>query len=188
MPLEAQLEASSAGVQPDRPVSVKGSEHSPFDPVRDVVQRTGGLQLVFIQRLGRIFHAARATRERERRGDQRRGDARAADRAPVQHVFHFRFFIAVFTFRARVVDGDPRIGVRVRGDIGDGTFRRRSQPPTSRTRSAARAARRTPHCSHHPSRRRRSRPSRPPTRCPCPRLSRVPPTATTCGEDAGKLA
>ena len=40
----------------------------------------------------------------------------------------FGFFVAVFTFRARVVDGDPGIWVSVRGDVRDGAFGAAADP------------------------------------------------------------
>jgi len=59
------------------------------------VQRSWALHLIFIQRLGGIFDFVGSPGKREGRGDQRRGHARTADRAPVEHVLHFGFFVAV---------------------------------------------------------------------------------------------
>ena len=92
------------------------------------MQRSWALHLVLIERLGGIFHTVGSPGERKGRGDERRGNARAAERAPVEHVLHFGFFVAVFTFRARVVDGNPGVGVRVRGDVRDSTFGAAADP------------------------------------------------------------
>ena len=43
-------------------------------------------------------------------------------------MFDAAFFVAVFAFRAGVVDGDPGVGIGVGGDIGDGTFAGAAHP------------------------------------------------------------
>ena len=60
-----------------------------------------------------------------------------------------------------------------------------SRPRTSPAATAASWGRGRSCCSRHPRPRHRSRPSRPPRCSPAPSFSRVPPTATTCGEAAG---
>jgi len=37
-------------------------------------------------------------------------------------MFDFGFFVAVFAFRARVVDGEAGIGIRISRDIRDGAL------------------------------------------------------------------
>ena len=97
------------------------------------MQRSWTLHLIFIERLGRILDFVGSPGEREGRGDQRRGDAGAADRAPVEDVLDFGFFVGVLAFRARVVDGEAGVGIRVGGDVRDGTFGAAADPEESDT-------------------------------------------------------
>jgi hypothetical protein len=43
-------------------------------------------------------------------------------------VLDFGFFVGVLAFRARVVDGDPGIGIRISRDVRDGAFGAAADP------------------------------------------------------------
>ena len=84
------------------------------------MQRVRVFDLIFVQGLRRVCDSPRSPGQREDRGDERGCEARAADCAPGPLESFAAFF--VFAFRGGVVHRDPRIGIRVGGDIGNGAL------------------------------------------------------------------
>ena len=135
-----------------------------------------------VERLRGILDAVRSTGEREHRGDHRGGGARAADRRPVEYRGTLQA-TAQGNVGHLVIYGDSGVGIGVGCDIAHRPVAFATPPaaqsPTSLCQGwAVKFRLQPPPDPIHAA-------SSPHTSSPWPSFRRVPPTAITCGEDAG---